>query len=122
MHECTNAFFPMLDDSQAPAKGTTGSSVREKAKEHGHSTPEVAGEFAKRVGAKKLVMNHLSIKYPDVGEWKEGESEGVGRKRAMLREIERLASEVAGVEAVVAADFMEVEVPKRKVVVVQEGE
>ena len=40
----------------------------------------------------------------------------------MLREIERLASEVSGVEAVVATDFLEIEVPKRKVVIVQEGE
>lgn len=122
MHESTNAFLPTLDESQGPAKGATAESVREKAKEHGHSTPEVAGEFVRRVGAKRLVMNHLSIKYPDVGEWKEGDSEGVGRKRAMLREIERLASEVSGVEAVVATDFLEIEVPKRKVVIVQEGE
>jgi ribonuclease BN (tRNA processing enzyme) len=30
---------------------------------HGHSTPEVAGEFAKRIKARRLVLNHFSPRY-----------------------------------------------------------
>jgi hypothetical protein len=30
---------------------------------HGHSTPLMAGLFAKRVGAKRLIMNHFSARY-----------------------------------------------------------
>ena len=30
---------------------------------HGHSTPYIAGDFAKRTNAKKLIMNHFSARY-----------------------------------------------------------
>lgn len=115
VHECTNAFLPELDESQRRA-GITIETVRETAKSHGHSTPEVAGAFAKSVNAKRLVMNHLSVKYPHVDEMEaEDESDGTRNKRACLREIERLASVAwGGGDARAAYDFMEVELPVRK--------
>lgn len=121
VHESTNAYLPTLDDSQAEGKRREGvlisrETVRATAREHGHSTPEVAGDFARVVGAKALALNHLSVKYPDVGE-EEREEDGEGTKnvRLMLREIARLASEAwGGGQAVVARDFLEIEVPRRK--------
>lgn len=121
VHESTNAYLPTLDDSQAEGKRREGAlitreSVRETAKEHGHSTPEVAGAFARSVGAKMLYLNHLSVKYPDFGE-EEREEDGDGTRnvRRMIKEIERLASEEwGGGQARVARDFMEVDVPRRR--------
>lgn len=121
VHEATNAYLPTLDESQAEGKKRDGAlitsdSVRATAKEHGHSTPEVAGEFARAVGAMALVMNHLSVKYPDFGEEEqEDDGEGTRNVRRMIKEIERLASEAwGGGEARVAKDFMEVEIPRRR--------
>lgn len=79
VHESTNAYMPDLDESQSK-ESVTKESVRETAKDHGHSTPEIAGEFAKRVGAKRLVLNHLSVKYMPVGEFFTGESESTSLK------------------------------------------
>ncbi|GAA5867393.1 hypothetical protein JCM1840_002122 [Sporobolomyces johnsonii] len=136
VHESTNAYLPALDESQAPGKlrgdGTpiTLETVTQIAREHGHSTPQVAGAFARKARATRLVMNHLSVKYPDVAdEPEEGESESRGTWRAMLREIERQAAvEMLGSEdeaerdqgrekgerkVRVASDFMEIDVPRR---------
>jgi ribonuclease Z len=30
---------------------------------HGHSTPGMAGQFSRKVGAKRLIMNHFSARY-----------------------------------------------------------
>ncbi|SCZ90500.1 BZ3500_MvSof-1268-A1-R1_Chr9g10857 [Microbotryum saponariae] len=97
IHEATNAFLPQSDESQRNKPDITLESVRRKAKEHGHSTPEGAGEFARRVGAKALVMNHLSGRYTDYGLKEEDgeameETEGVRAGRGMLREMEDLAT------------------------------
>jgi len=57
VHEATNTFLPGLDkDSDLQA-------VTRDAIVHGHSTPYMAGQFAKRVRAKKLVLNHFSARY-----------------------------------------------------------
>lgn len=116
VHESTNAFMPELDESQAKTGLLTRESVRETARSHGHSTPEVAGEFAKRIGAKGLALNHLSVKYMEVTEeFVEGESEMTGVRRAMLVRIGELASEAwGGGKAIVTRDFLEVFIPKHK--------
>jgi ribonuclease BN (tRNA processing enzyme) len=54
VHECTNASFP-------------GSVIGEKALDRqlayrGHSSPLMAGRFAKAANVKKLVLNHFSQK------------------------------------------------------------
>lgn len=64
VHECTNAALP---GSLVPGKGEEDErreEVRAKALMRGHSTPQVAGHFAARCGAKQLLLNHFSIKYP----------------------------------------------------------
>ncbi len=44
-------------------KDTDLQAVARDAIVHGHSTPYMAGQFAKRVQAKRLVMNHFSARY-----------------------------------------------------------
>jgi ribonuclease Z len=57
VHEATNAFLYGLD------KDSDLKSVTRDAVIHGHSTPYLAGEFCKRVGAKRLILNHFSARY-----------------------------------------------------------
>ncbi|GAA5835984.1 hypothetical protein JCM11251_006619 [Rhodosporidiobolus azoricus] len=144
IHESTNAYLPDLDDSQSPSKPTPPSlsSVTELARDHGHSTPQVAGAFARRARARRVVLNHLSTKYPDptshrlepCPEGAKGEEVRERREKwaAMLKEIEGQAEEElvgeGGVEELVvqegeekgerwrvktARDFWEVDVPRR---------
>ena len=161
VHESTNAYLPTLDESQSPLKKAirraeldqntedeTDSlplhsleSVTALAQSHGHSTPQVAGRFARSIQAQRLVLNHLSVKYPDP-EAREanggGDSDASREKWArMLREIERQAEqafrgvvetdadlravegsvpvkEEEGMAGVMAArDFLEIEIPRR---------
>ena len=57
IHEATNAYLSGIDrDGSKKATAID-------AKIHGHCTPVCAGEFAKKIGAKRLVMNHFSSRY-----------------------------------------------------------
>ena len=56
IHEATDACIPTSVDPQARRKDEE---VQEKVLARGHSTPAMAGEFAKRVGAERLVLNHI---------------------------------------------------------------
>lgn len=128
VHEATNAYLPNLDENQAPArinqvtgKEVSRDSVRKVAREHGHSTPEVAGDFAKLVRARQLVLNHLSVKYRDPGrdlvDDQAGETDSTRLAKAMLQEIARLAAEAGGLEpgqVQVASDFMQIDIPRRE--------
>lgn len=120
VHECTNAFLPDEDESQRK-ESLTEESVAEIAKSHGHSTTVGVGLFAKSVRARGVVVNHLSVKYSDpeaelqvAGESKK-DAEGREKKRKMIAAIARKVGESwGGGVAVVARDFMCVDVPKRK--------
>jgi ribonuclease Z len=57
VHEATDAYIPRT--IQPHAKRTAQDILR-KTLERGHSTPAMAGEFALKVGAKMLVLNHIS--------------------------------------------------------------
>jgi len=57
VHEATNTFLPGVD-KDGSVRGVTRDAMI-----HGHSTPFMAGEFAKRINAKKLVLNHFSARY-----------------------------------------------------------
>ena len=57
IHEATNAYLQGVD------KDTDLREVTRDAVIHGHSTPQIAGHFAKSVKAKRLVLNHFSARY-----------------------------------------------------------
>ena len=57
VHEATNSFLAGIDRDTDLREVTRDTIV------HGHSTPYMAGQFAKRVGAKRLILNHFSARY-----------------------------------------------------------
>jgi ribonuclease Z len=57
IHEATNSYLAGLD------KDSNSRKVQHDTVVHGHSTPTLAGNFAKSVNAKRLVMNHFSARY-----------------------------------------------------------
>jgi ribonuclease Z len=64
VHEATDAYIPPhIDPEQRTGKNRTEQSVMEKAVEKGHSTPAMAGLFAKQIGAQRLALNHIGSRY-----------------------------------------------------------
>jgi ribonuclease Z len=59
VHEATNAFIQNANGTKRGSDET----VKLKAQSRGHSTPGMAGHFAKMTLASHLVMNHLSPRY-----------------------------------------------------------
>jgi ribonuclease Z len=56
IHEATDAHIPR---EISPQNKRTPETVLRTALARGHSIPRMAGEFAKTVGAEKLVLNHI---------------------------------------------------------------
>lgn len=77
VHEATNAYLPDLDPSTKASD--THDVVEERARSRGHSTPEMAGRFAAKMGLGRrdglgqeaeegrgtLILNHFSKRYED---------------------------------------------------------
>lgn len=138
IHEATNAFLPELEGKDA--QEGTYEELYKKTRSHGHSTPQVAGRFAKRIEAKSLFLNHFSARYVDAGSTLEGPvpvnitdqvqvsdlgadrtrdneetaPEEVKRRISCLKEIEKQASEAweSGIRAVATRDFMSIMVKR----------
>ncbi|KAF7433082.1 hypothetical protein PC9H_005028 [Pleurotus ostreatus] len=100
IHEATNAHLPDVDSH---TKATdTYESVEERANSRGHSTPQVAGAFATRTRARKLLLNHFSARYPgddDCNEW----------SKKVMDAIKSLAATEYEGEIVCARDFMTID-------------
>ncbi|KAI8621560.1 beta-lactamase-like protein [Chytriomyces sp. MP71] len=95
IHEATNAC--LAADVEA---GGTLESVEKQTREHGHSTPQMAGAFSKRVNAMRLVLNHFSSRY---------KGDDAPESLAVMEEVRKLAVGEFGREQVVCArDFMNV--------------
>lgn len=60
IHEATNAFLPEFDRN---TKHTDYSRLERDTFVHGHSTPQMAGRFASRIRAKRLILTHFSPRY-----------------------------------------------------------
>ena len=58
VHEATNAYLDFLDKDVADLRSVTKDSMT-----HGHSTPQMAASFAKKINAKRLLLNHFSPRY-----------------------------------------------------------
>jgi len=59
IHEATNAFLPEIDKT----RHADYSRLERDTFVHGHSTPQMAGRFAQRIAAKRLVLTHFSPRY-----------------------------------------------------------
>jgi ribonuclease Z len=105
IHEATNAHLPGIDmDTKVE---DTFATVEERTKSRGHSTPQMAGAFATSVGARKLVLNHFSARYP-------GNDDVDEQAKKIMAGIANLAAETFKREVVCARDFMsfDVDVPQ----------
>jgi ribonuclease Z len=58
VHESTNAW-----DNGDKSKFGNYHNMEYDTFSHGHSTPQMAGRFARKVGAKKLILTHFSPRY-----------------------------------------------------------
>lgn len=109
VHEATNAKT-FLDPPEL-----TYEAAEENARAHGHSTPQMAGRWAKGVNARRLVLTHFSARYKgDDG----GEEGAIGEGPRVMEEIRQLAvGEFGGKErdgsVFCARDFWSIEVPRR---------
>jgi ribonuclease Z len=56
IHEATDAYISRQID---PSARRTKDEVDIKVAARGHSTPVMAGTFAKQIGAQKVVLNHI---------------------------------------------------------------
>lgn len=63
IHEATDAFIPpSIDPNGKTGRKRTAQIVLEKALDKGHSTPAMAGRFARMIGAERLVLNHIGAR------------------------------------------------------------
>lgn len=60
IHEATNAHLSTSEDKKA---GDTHESVQLTTISHGHSTPQMAGRFARSINSSSLLLNHFSGRY-----------------------------------------------------------
>jgi ribonuclease Z len=102
IHEATNAHLPGIDENTRDEDSFE--IVEQRTKSRGHSTPQMAGAFATRIQARRLVLNHFSARYAgddDVDE---------EAKKIMTAIADLAATEYRG-EIVCARDLMTVEIP-----------
>lgn len=98
VHEATNAYLPPDGVVESEDETRAGQAeVQAAAIEKGHSTPQMAGDFARRVGAATLALNHFSARYSGATDEKSMET---------MDQIARLAQGVCGVPVVCTRDLM----------------
>ncbi|PCH40993.1 Metallo-hydrolase/oxidoreductase [Wolfiporia cocos MD-104 SS10] len=105
IHEATNAHLPGVDPSTKPED--TFESVEARTKSRGHSTPQMAGLFAKRIRAKKLLLNHFSARYA-------GNDDVDEEARKIMEAIKALAVSEYGGEVICARDFMSFDIEMQR--------
>ncbi|KAF9478183.1 Metallo-hydrolase/oxidoreductase [Pholiota conissans] len=103
IHEATNAHLPGIDPATKPSD--THETVQERAISRGHSTPQMAGAFALRVGARRLVLNHFSARYSG------DDSE---ESRRIMDAIGQLAASEFKQNVVCATDLMSLDISLRE--------
>ncbi|KAG7223396.1 hypothetical protein INR49_032223 [Caranx melampygus] len=91
-------------------EATLGNEHREKAVDHGHSTPEMAAAVARTCCARKLVLYHFSQRYKPSSLQTEGDDDDVSELRRQAQE----ALQDSGVEVTIAEDFLTLPIPVRR--------
>lgn len=104
IHEATNAHLPGIDPNTKDTD--THESVEYRTRSRGHSTPQMAGRFAKRIGARCLVLNHFSARYP-------GNDDVDPEARRIMTGISDLAAQEYGKPVICARDFMSFDIEPR---------
>ncbi|KAE9406479.1 hypothetical protein BT96DRAFT_934211 [Gymnopus androsaceus JB14] len=110
IHEASDAHISQDIDPKAKRSYDT---VKQKALARGHSIPEMAGAFAKTIGAQKLVLNHIGgrqVLFPAPNHNEGFRLKGI--RANVIAEIERQATEAWGMGTARAAwDYMRVAIP-----------
>jgi ribonuclease BN (tRNA processing enzyme) len=69
VHEATDSHISQEADPSGKWSKRRPEVVLEKALARGHSIPEMAGDFAQRIGAKALVLNHIGARFLMSSNW-----------------------------------------------------
>ena len=99
IHEATNAHLPGIDLNTKDTD--TFEYIEAWAKSRGHSTPQMAGLFAKHINAKRLILNHFSARYP---------GDDSPPSTVIMQAIANLASSEYGQEVICAKDLMSIDI------------
>lgn len=91
-------------------EATLGNEHREKAVDHGHSTPEMAAAVARACCAQRLVLYHFSQRYKPSSLLKEGDEDDVSELKRQAEE----ALRDSGVEVTLAEDFLTLPIPLKR--------
>ncbi|KAI0631875.1 beta-lactamase-like protein [Trametes polyzona] len=93
VHEATDAYLgPHVDPTERTGRNRTQESVDAKTRERGHSTPAMAGAFARRIGAERLVLNHIGARFPAPDPHSSYRGGQEKFRQNCMREIERQAA------------------------------
>ncbi|KAI0065905.1 Metallo-hydrolase/oxidoreductase [Artomyces pyxidatus] len=104
VHEATNAHLPGIDPHTKADDTYEG--VKARARSRGHSTPQVAGAFAARVGARRLLLNHFSARYA-------GNDDVDEEAKTIMEAIKALAQQEFHGDVVCTRDLMSIDIELR---------
>ncbi|XP_008335102.1 zinc phosphodiesterase ELAC protein 1 isoform X2 [Cynoglossus semilaevis] len=91
-------------------EATLANQHKDKAVDHGHSTPQMAAAVARVCSAKRLVLYHFSQRYKPSSQQKEGDKDDVTELKRQAEE----GLQDCDVEVLLAEDFLSVPVPLRR--------
>lgn len=91
-------------------EATLANKHREKAVDHGHSTPEMAAAVARACRARQLVLHHFSQRYKPCCLYKDGDEDDVSELKRQAEE----ALQDSGVKVTLAEDFLTLQIPLKR--------
>lgn len=91
-------------------EATLGDEHREKAVDHGHSTPQMAAAVARAWSVRRLVLYHFSQRYKPCSLHKDGDDDNVSELKRQAED----ALQDTGTEVTLAEDFLTLTVPLKR--------